>query len=170
MHTHARWGLLLEGHVHAYSGLERLSPSMSPLMTHSCLMSQLEAPSTTSQTCLIWSQPGENSSHRETKPLSRRNCLKGQQAKLKCSFLLDANTMLNTKPHRSKKMRNGLCRGCTLKRWLRSCRRLASWSSWKTEGGAGWTSLVVQWLRLWLPVHRAQVQSLVRELGPICHN
>ena len=32
------------------------------------------------------------------------------------------------------------------------------------------TSLVVQCLRLWLPVQGAQVQSLVRELDPTCHN
>ena len=31
-------------------------------------------------------------------------------------------------------------------------------------------SLMVQWLRLWLPMQGAQVQSLVRELDPTCHS
>ena len=33
-----------------------------------------------------------------------------------------------------------------------------------------WTSLVVQWLRLRLPMQGARVQFLVGELDPICHN
>ena len=32
------------------------------------------------------------------------------------------------------------------------------------------TSLVTQWLRLWLPMQAAQVQSLVRELDSTCCN
>ena len=81
------------------------------------------------------------------------------------------------------------CRLLCLSRWTRPSHQLAHRGSssqlcplslkvgvtilprYKVKKKTMWgTSLVIQWLKLQLPMQGAQVQSLVRELDPTCHN